>query len=243
MHEPASLTLDEIEAIEKQSLRALFLAATEFGFDAWEVFRQSHDDPKTVAEDVTREMLDRLSGYGISQRIFGEVDYRKARWVVLPEFAVRQALFVDSKAEKAASTATLQMSQLSLRVLQDRAGAPVDVPGKIGCIEEYEGKTYLSTILLAHYHYESQERGSGRDVPPYHLRSLTLAAIPNGRLQTLYNPGPAETIWLAGRDAPTRGENFRVRLSFAALKLKAAWRVQRIGYDASKRILTGEWGD
>jgi hypothetical protein len=163
--------------------------------------------------------------------------------MILPEFAVRQALFVDSKAEKAASTATLQMSQLSLRVLQDRGGAPVDVPGKIGCIEQYEGKTYLSTVLLAHYHYESRERGSGRDVPPYHLRSLTLAAIPNGRLQERYNPDATDTIWLAGRDAPTRGESFRVRLSFSALKLKASWRVQRIGYDAAKRILTGEWSD
>lgn len=243
MREPSSLTLDEIEAIEKQSLRALFLAATEFSFDAWEIFRQSHDDPKDVAEDVTREMLDRLGGYGASQRIFGNVDYRKARFVVLPEFAVRQALFVDSKAEKEARTATLQMSQLSMRVLQDRAGTPVNIPGKIGCIEEYDQKAYLSTILLAHYHYESKEKGTGRDIPPYYLQNLTLAAIPNGRLQERYNPDPEETIWRAGRNAPTRGEEFRVRLLFSALKLKASWRVQDIRYDASKRILTGEWSD
>lgn len=53
MREPASLTLDEIEAIEKQSLRALFLAAVELGFDSWDIFYQSHDGPKDAADDVT----------------------------------------------------------------------------------------------------------------------------------------------------------------------------------------------
>lgn len=114
MREPDSLSLDEIEDIEKVSLRALFTAARDFGFDAWDVFNQSNDDPKDVAEDVTREMLDRFGGFGLSQRIFGNVDYRKTRYVVLPSYSLRQALFVDSKAEKASSTATLQMSQLSI---------------------------------------------------------------------------------------------------------------------------------
>src|SRR3972149_4087952 len=122
MREPDSLSLDEIEDIEKVSLRALFAAAKDFGFDAWDVFNQSNDDPKDVAEDVTREMLDRFGGFGLSQRIFGNVDYRKARYVVLPGYSVRQALFVDSKADKESSTATLQMSQLSMRVRQHRSG-------------------------------------------------------------------------------------------------------------------------
>ncbi|HUT55452.1 MAG TPA: SfiI family type II restriction endonuclease [bacterium] len=33
---------------------------------------------------------------------------------------------------------------------------------------------------------------------------------------------------MAGRNAPSRGEEFRVRLSFARLKRKADWRVQII---------------
>ena len=122
MRNPQSLSLDEIEQIEKLSLRALCVAATDFGFDAWEVFHRSRDYPKDVAEDVTREMLDRLGGYGVAQRIYGNVDYRKARYVMLPDFAVRQALFVDSKVEKSAAIATLQMSQLSMRVKQHRTG-------------------------------------------------------------------------------------------------------------------------
>lgn len=237
MREPGNLDLDEIESIEKLSLRALFTAATDFGFDAWEVFHQSNDDPKDVAEDVTREMLDRLGGYGVSQRVFGNVDYRKARYVILPEFAVRQALFVDSKAEKSSTNATLQMSQLSMRVRQHRDGQNVDVPGKIAVHETYDQQFYLSTILLAHYHYEAHAIGTGKDVPPYRLLKLTLVAIPSGRLQDRYNPDHVETIWMAGRNAPSRGEDFRVRLSFSALGEKARWRVQTIEYDTNNKCI------
>jgi len=243
MRNPDSLSLDEIENIEKLSLRALFTAARDFGFDAWDIFSQSNDDPKDVAEDATREMLDRFGGFGISQRIFGNVDYRKARYVVLPDYSVRQALFVDSKAEKASSTATLQMSQLSMRVRQHRGGKNVDIPGKIKVYEMYEGQPFLATILLAHYHYEANSDGSGRDRPPYKVEKLTLAAIPNGRLQERYNPDASNSIWLAGRNAPTLGEEFRVRLSFRALQEKASWRIQVINYDAAKRKSYAKWSD
>lgn len=243
MREPADLSLDEIEDIERLSLRALFLAAQDFGFDAFEIFRQSDDDPKDVAEDATREMLDRLGGYGISQRIYGNVDYRKARYVVLPEFSLRQALFVDSKAEKSAANATLQMSQLSMRVKQHRAGKTQDVPGGIVSAAVYAKLSYLTTILLAHYHYEAPNAKGGKDVPPYHLRTLTLAAIPNGRLQERYNPDPSDSIWMAGRNAPSLGEAFRVRLSFQALQAKRRWRVQRLTYDRKARLAQGDWED
>ena len=69
LRDPANLDLEEIEQIEKQSLRWLFQAAVDFGFDAWEVFYQSPRDVQHVAEDITREMLDRLGGYQINRRI------------------------------------------------------------------------------------------------------------------------------------------------------------------------------
>ncbi|MCI0561895.1 MAG: SfiI family type II restriction endonuclease [Nitrososphaera sp.] len=243
MRDPKVLSFDEVEAIEKVSLRSLFLAASNFGFDAWDVFHQSTDDPKDVAEDVTREMLDRLGGYGISQRIYGNVDYRKARYVIFSEFAVRQALFVDSKAEKSSANATLQMSQLSMRVKQHRAGRDVDVPGTVGVAETYAAETYLTTILLAHYHYEAASSGSGKDLPPYRLIKLTLAAIPNGQLQARYNPDPSDSIWMAGRNAPTLGEDFRVRLSFRALRSKEQWRVQELTFDAKNKSVATNWSE
>lgn len=60
------------------------------------------------------------------------------------------------------------------------------------------------------------------------VTSVTVAALPNGLLQDRYNPTPQDTIWLAGRNAPTKGEAFRVRLSFPRLRAKCYWRVQTI---------------
>ena len=38
----------------------------------------------------------------------------------------------------------------------------------------------------------------------------------------------SDSVWLAGRNAPTLGEDFRVRLSYERLREKASWRVQEI---------------
>ncbi len=94
----SSLTYDQIEDIEKLTLRWIFQAIFDFGIEAYDIFRLSPDDVKDVAEDITRELLDRLPGYNIQQRIFGTVDYKRARYIILPDQLVRQALFVDSKA-------------------------------------------------------------------------------------------------------------------------------------------------
>ena len=58
--------------------------------------------------------------------------------------------------------------------------------------------------------------------------TISVLCLPNGLLQNRYNPTAADTFWLAGRNAPTRGEAFRVRIGLAALKSKAHWRVQTI---------------
>ena len=187
-------------------------------------------------EDITREVLDRLSGYNVQQRIFGTVDYKKARYIVLPERLVRQALFVDSKAEKDNRTATIQMSQTSLRVRQIRANRTVDEAGLLKPISTYDSKQYLTTTALLHFMYEDVRH-------EHHLREVTICCLPNGLLQDRYNPNERDAIWLAGRDASTRGEDFRVRLSFAKLQAKAGWRVQRITYAEKKGICEGAWSE
>jgi len=232
----------EVEQIERTSLRSLFLATRDFANDAWEFFRQSEDDPKDIAEDITRELLDRLGGYSITQRIFGNVDYRKARYVILPDLAVRQTFMVDSKAEKNDSSATLQMSQISLTIRQQRSGKIIDVPGKLPSVAVYNGNCYLTTVLLSHYHYAAQVGNDGKDRPPYTLKGITLVAVPNGKLQNVYNPDHSDTIFIAGRDAPTRGESFRVRLSFNLLKSKASWRVQKFTFSEEGEA-QGGWCD
>ncbi|MFZ5863510.1 MAG: SfiI family type II restriction endonuclease [Nitrospirota bacterium] len=239
---PRDLDVDEIESVERCALQALWIATRDFAQDTWGFFLQSIDDPKDIAEDITREMLDRLGGYGIPQRIYGNVDYRKARYVIIPHLAVRQALFVDSKAEKNAGSATLQMSQLSMAVRQVRGGGSTDLRGDLQPVQSYGDQEYLATTLLAHYNYVASPGNDGRDRPPYRLSRVTLAAIPNGLLQERYNPDDQDTIWIAGRNAPSRGENFRVRLSFNRLQQKAPWRVQTADFDDNGR-LTMTWRD
>jgi len=234
LEELSALSPDEIESVEKLTLRWVFQATLDFGMEAHEVFLKSPDDVKDIAED-TRELLDRLPGHNVPQRIFGTVDYKKARYIILPDQTIRQALFVDSKAEKSNATATIQMSQSSMLIRQQRGGQEVEEAGLLPKISEYGGRQYLTTTVLLNFKYTDI-----RDT--HHLQEVTLAAIPNGMLQDRYNPNAAETIWLAGRNAPSRGEDFRVRLGFSRLREKCPWRIQKITYDDSRRC-EGAWHD
>ena len=232
--EPSNLSSDEIEEIEELTLRWIFQAVLDFGMEAHEIFLNSPDSVKDIAEDITRELLDRLPGFNVQQRIYGTVDYKRARYIILPEKTVRQALFIDSKAEKENRSATIQMSQTSMWVRQRRSGSAVNEKGFLPKISEYGDKHYLTTTCLVHFMYKDEE-----DI--HHLKEVTITAIPNGRLQDRYNPTVDDGIWLAGRNAPTRGEDFRVRVSFAKLKQKASWRVQIIHYDEINRECKGKW--
>jgi hypothetical protein len=233
--DPDILSLDEIERIEKLTLRWIFQAVLDFGMEAHEIFLKSPDSVKDIAEDITRELLDRLSGFNVQQRVYGTVDYKKARYVILPDETVRQALFIDSKAEKENRSATIQMSQTSLRVRQRRAGAEVNEKGFLPEISEYGGKNYLTTTCLVHFKYDDD------DSTIHHLREVTIAAIPNGKLQDRYNPSADDGIWLAGRNAPTLGEDFRVRVGFSRLKDKANWRIQTLTYEQDTKECIGVW--
>lgn len=214
-----------LEEIEKASLRLVTQALYDFRDSAAEIFREESDLVSDIGEDITREALDRLGVSRIDQRLFGKIDYKRARYVFHAEYAIKQALFVDSKAEKTPGqgTATLQTSQLSMTVRQVRQGRQVEVQGKLPPILQVRGEDFLTTTVFVKYNYSFDEASQVNA-----LDSITVAALPNGLLQEAYNPNVDDTIWIAGRNAPTRGEEFRVRLSFARLRRKAAWRVQQI---------------
>lgn len=131
---------------------------------------------------------------------------------------------MDSKAEKSSGqrTATLQTSQFSLTVRQIRADEAVAVSGSLPSILRLRDEEYITTTIFVKYNYTEATPQMNT------LDSITVAALPNGLLQEMYNPNTDDTIWLAGRNAPTLGEAFRVRLSFPRLKIKANWRVQLI---------------
>ena len=52
----SNLDSDEIEEIEKLTLRWVFQAVLDFGMEAHEVFLKSPDNVKDIAEDITREI-------------------------------------------------------------------------------------------------------------------------------------------------------------------------------------------
>ncbi|MFQ5613969.1 MAG: BglI family type II restriction endonuclease [Anaerolineae bacterium] len=198
-------------------------AVYDYRETAIEIFHEESDLVADIGEDITREALDRMGMARIDQRLFGKIDYKRARYLFHPDYAIRQALFVDSKAEKVSGqgTATLQTSQFSMMVRQVRTEEAIEVEGSLPKILTVRDTSYITTTIFVKYNYEEIDSRN-------ELKSITVAAVPNGLLQGRYNPTPQDTIWIAGRNAPSRGEAFRVRLSFSRLTAKAAWRVQKI---------------
>ena len=107
--DPAELpaNLDLLESIEKATLRLVVQGIYSFAGEAADIFRNERDDVQDIAEDITREALDRIGTSVIPVRLFGTIDYKRARYLFSPDFALRQALFVDSKAENVAGARTV----------------------------------------------------------------------------------------------------------------------------------------
>lgn len=212
-----------IEEVEKATMRLVTQALYEFRNEAKTIFEMEQDLPGDIGEDITREALDRLGVSKIYKRLYGKIDYKQARFVFHPDYIVRQALFVDSKTEKTngSQTATIQMSQTSMKVRQRRAGRIVEEEGTLPPFLEIEGETYLTATIFVKYLYTELQQANRLD-------KILIVGLPNGLLQDKYNPDANNTIWRAGRNAPSRGEAFRVRIHFSSLKDKAPWRVQQI---------------
>lgn len=216
------MTLDELEHLEQTVMEMVVQALTDYRDQAITIFREETDLPQDIAEDVTREALEAMGVSGISERLYGKVDYKKAIYAFLPD-AQPVALMLDAKAEKANGdrTATIQMSQTSMMVRMRRSGSSMEESGRLDRVIERGDKKLCVVTLIAKYVYEEHEQSQ-------QLRRIIVACIPNGLLQDKYNPTVDDTIWLAGRNAPTLGEDFRVRLSYARLRCKADWRVREI---------------
>ena len=219
--------VDLVERIEKSTLRMVTQALLDFMDEARDIFANETDLVADIGEDITREALDRLGTSVVRARLYGKVDYKRARYVFHPEYSVRQALFVDSKVEKlgGSNTVTIQTAQTSMRIRQIRASSEIDEQGALPTILMIQGVDYLTTTVFVKYNYLD-----AADDSPRRLHSIVVCCLPNGLLQAKYNPDARHTIWLAGRNAPTRGEPIRVRLSLSRLQDIAPWRVQLIDF-------------
>lgn len=212
-----------LEGIEKGTVRLVTQSVFSFRKEAQEIFGRESDLVADIGEDLTREAMEKVGVSRIDERLFGKIDYKRARYIFNNEYAVKQALFVDSKAEEVSGkdTATIQTAQTSLRIRHVRAGRSVDEPGELPVVLETRNGMYLTTTVFVKYNYNVVRKKKN-------LISIIVAGLPNGMLQDHYNPSSEDTIWRAGRNAPSRGEAFRVRLVFSQLKSKKIWRVQEI---------------
>ena len=209
--DPTTLTNQAaiIEDIEKAPTRMVCQAVLDFAPVAKQQFSLAKDLAGTVGEDVTRDAMESM---GLSKvptaRLIGKIDYKRAVYYFDPNYWIRQALFVDSKAEKDAGTATIQISQTSLRVRLVQKGAAIDVPGQLDTVLTVGNELYLVTTVFVKYHYTVNVDGNNE------LLAIFVVCLPNGMLQSAYNPDAVKTIWNVGRQAPTLGEEFRARISF-----------------------------
>jgi len=88
---------DRIEEIEKVSLRLVTQAIYDYRGLAQEIFKEESDLVADIGEDITREAIEKIGIPKIDQRLFGKVDYKRACYLFHPDYALKQALFVDSK--------------------------------------------------------------------------------------------------------------------------------------------------
>ena len=219
------MTLDEIERLEQIAMSMVVQALKDYQQQAATIFKEETDLPQDIAEDVTREALDSMGVSRLNERLYGKVDVKKAIYIFLPN-AQPVALMLDSKAEKPNGnrTATIQMSQTSMRVRMRRSGKVVDEPGKLDSVIKRGSRNLYVVTIVAKYVYRETETAS------HELERIIVACIPNGLLQDRYNPDANDGIWLAGRNAPSLGEDFRVRVSYRQLRSKARWRVAKIDF-------------
>src|SRR5206468_7444974 len=110
--------------IENASLRLVVQAIHDFRQTAAEIFTSEIDKAQDKAEDITREALDVMGVSRIPTRLFGKIDYKRSRYVFHPEYALKQALLVDSKAEKVGVVARIQVAQTSMRNMYVSRGIP-----------------------------------------------------------------------------------------------------------------------
>lgn len=232
---------EEIERLERSVMSLVVQALRDYWEDATTIFLEETDQPQDIAEDITREAIATMGVSGTQDRLYGKVDVKKAIYAFLPD-AIPVALMLDAKAEKKNGdrTATIQMSQTSMRVRLNRRGAELDESGKLKTTIQRGNRIYRVVTIIAKFVYEEGSVSSGKNFPEREiqpvlasstnrkLHRIIVACIPSGDLQDIYNPTASDTIWLVGRDAPTLGEDFRVRINFANLAEKAAWRIHSI---------------
>jgi hypothetical protein len=230
------LSLDQVELLEKQTLRTLVQTMQDHSREAKEIFDNTEavSDAEVIvmAEDLVRYALQAAECFPIHKRFAGFIDYKQVRWVSTPFGLFPQVLLVDAKASTENNRETLQQSQLSMdaefhsntKVVRLAAGVPPHHELKM---RGGMASPAITTSTFIHFFYEKLKA----EKPPYrNLRSIYLLALPHQSLKPRYNPDPERTFYGQGKHSPSRGERARIRVYFQRLRRMCPWRLQELRY-------------
>src|SRR5438105_875863 len=113
-----NLEPDELEALEKQTLRTIVQALQQYSREAKEIFDATPATSETevivLAEDLVQYALEVAECYPINKRFAGFIDYKRVRWLTTRSGIFPQVLLVDAKASTENNRDTLQQSQLPM---------------------------------------------------------------------------------------------------------------------------------
>ncbi|RPD44875.1 hypothetical protein DNI29_19430 [Hymenobacter sediminis] len=244
------ITDDEIELIEKQTLRVLVQAMQEYSKEARDIFENTPATSKSeiivLTEDLVQYALEVAELYPINKRFAGFIDYKRVRWLPTSFGMFPQVLLVDAKASTENNRDTLQQSQLPMnaefisngQVVTLKAGVPPHMTVNTQSANELIAVT---TSAFIHFYYSDIRDAS---TPPYRrLKAIYALAIPHQRLKDRYNPSPEIGFWGQGKHSTARQEDPRIRVYFTQLKKMCAWRLQSLYFTNDHPYTTPLWRD
>ncbi len=253
------LTDDQLENLEKQTLRMIVQAVQEYSKEARDIFQSTPISGKkkqleteliVLAEDLVQYALEVAECYPINKRFAGFIDYKRVRWMPTPYGLIPQALLVDAKASTEHQRANLQQSQLPMDAdftvtRGTRKGIVVQLPALLPAhlpIKAHSGKDLLAvtTAAFIQFHYTSLASKS----PPYRtLHTIYILLVPHRKLKPRYNPNATTSFFGEGKHSPSREEEPRIRVYFDRLIAMCPWRVQTLKYTAPGGYTEPLWCD
>jgi len=235
----SDLTDDQIEDIEKQTLRTIVQALQDYSREAKEIFENTFadtgDEITNLGEDVVQYALEVAELFPINKRLAGSIDYKRVRWMPSPYGLIPQALLVDAKAAKECNRTTLQQSQLPFDADFKVHNRPDSMTAGIPhlSIRMASGReiTALSTSIFVHMYYEDNDT---QTAPFRRLKSIIVLAVPHYRLKAKYNPDSETSYFGKGKESTARQEARRIRIYFDRFRKACPWRYQELKYQINE---------
>lgn len=243
------LDADQIEALEKQTLRVVMQALQDYSREAKEIFDTTEAPSKAevivLAEDLVQYALEVAEVFPINKRFAGFIDYKRVRWMPTPYGVIPQVFLVDAKASTENTRDTLQQSQLPMDAdfesqgnqVQLSAGVPphLDLSATHGNILRA-----ITTSVFVHFYYK--ETGN-QQAPFRNLKSIFALGLPHQSLKPRYNPNAQVTFFGQGKHSPARGEAQRIRVYFSRLRAMCPWRLQELVFPGPAEYSIPSWRD